>query len=129
MTARERQISIGLATLAIGVLVVVVAAELQPKPVKPVWNDPVPYIPATKNSGYGIGETPGYGTLTPTEAGRLSGAASQYGVSPQEVEQLRVQTMHQAMYPEDAVGGRNYRESQREQSRKASGFYDSQPRR
>ncbi len=128
MTTRQRQIAVGFTTLVIGLLIIWGVVSVQPKPVKQTWQPPAtPYIP--NKSGPGIGETAGYGYLSLEEKARLRSAASQAGITEQEMEKLRVQTMHQGMYPEDAVGGMNDRERQREQSRKASGFYDTQPRR
>ncbi len=82
------------------------------------------HITQPKQGGYGLGETPGFDTITPGQASQLRQAGSTYGVSDKELEQLRVQAIHQGMYPEDMPGGRNYRDQKREQSRKASGYYD-----
>lgn len=66
----------------------------------------------------GIGDTPGY-PMTEAQRGELSHAARNSGMSVQELEKIRVQLIHQGMFPED-----DNRNRQREQSRRASGFYD-----
>lgn len=45
------------------------------------------------NKGYGIGETPGIVQPTPSQASELRNTANATGVSEQEMEQLRVQTI------------------------------------
>jgi hypothetical protein len=90
---------------------------------------PIPAPSSETSGGYGLGETPGFLKPTPSQARELRASAGANGISEQEMEKARVQAIHVGMFPEDMPGGQNDRERQREQSRQASGWYDSQPHR
>ncbi|MGC9944467.1 MAG: hypothetical protein ABSE48_21795 [Verrucomicrobiota bacterium] len=46
-----------------------------------------------QTNGYGIGETPGVPQPTPSQINELGNAANNAGISAEEMEQLRVQTI------------------------------------
>jgi len=124
MTAKERKILIGFSVLVtvivIASLIDSVGGILRPKP--PSHPPYTIYVPPPV--GPGLGETPGFPKPSAQMLYELRSAAKAAGISEQEAERLRVRAIHEGMYPEDAYGGANAREAQREQSRINSGFYD-----
>lgn len=83
------------------------------------------YNPSGAQLSPGLGETPGYPGITPEQKARLHEAAQSAGMSDEEAERIRVQGIHAGMYPEDAHGGREAYQRDREASRRASGWYDN----
>lgn len=125
MTTKERKILIGFSVLVtvivLGSLVDSVGGQL-----RPAQPSIAPYTPSytAPPARPGLGETPGFPKLSAAQIYEFRRSAKESGISEQEMERLRVQSIHAGMYPEDGLGGKNTREVQREHSRNATGFYE-----
>ena len=71
------------------------------------------------------GESKSDAAFEEEQKSKLRRAAQQLGVSYEKLERDAELAKHWGQFPEDMPGGANDRARQREQSRRASGWYDS----